>query len=101
LRGDSPNLEQDFQRYGELLTSKQVDLCFLGCGENGHIAFNDPHAADFHDPLVVKQVTLDKKCGIQQVGEEHFPVLESVPCEAIALDLPDLDERLVSDLLRT
>jgi glucosamine-6-phosphate deaminase len=90
LRGDSPNLEEDCQRYGALLTSKTIDLCFLGIGENGHIAFNDPHSADFDDPLVVKRVTLDKRCRTQQVGEGHFPNLEAVPEEAITLTCPTL-----------
>ena len=74
LRGDSPDLEEHFRRYGELLTSRTIDLCFLGFGENGHIAFNDPHVADFNDPLVVKRVVLDQRCRAQQVGEGHFPV---------------------------
>jgi glucosamine-6-phosphate deaminase len=90
LRGDSPDLEQAFQQYGELLTAEPVDLCFLGFGENGHIAFNDPHVANFHDPLILKRVTLDSKCRSQQVGEGHFPNLQSVPLEAITLTCPTL-----------
>jgi glucosamine-6-phosphate deaminase len=54
------------------------------------MAFNDPHVADFHDPLVVKRVTLDRKCRLQQVGEGHFPNLEAVPKEAITLTCPTL-----------
>jgi glucosamine-6-phosphate deaminase len=73
-----------------LLTSGTIDLCFLGFGENGHIAFNDPHVADFDDPLVVKRVILDQKCRAQQVGEGHFPNLEAVPEEAITLTCPTL-----------
>ena len=90
LRGDAANLEEHFQRYGALLTSEMIDLCFLGFGENGHIAFNDPHVADFNDPSVVKRVSLDKKCRAQQVGEGHFPNLTAVPEEAITLTCPTL-----------
>jgi len=73
LRGDSPDLAEEMHRYDALLSSGTIDLCFLGIGENGHIAFNDPHVANFHDPLVVKRVALDNKCRLQQVGEGHFP----------------------------
>lgn len=90
LRGDSPDLEKDSQGYSDLLNSRAIDLCFLGIGENGHIAFNDPHSADFDDPFTVKRVTLDKKCRVQQVDEGHFPNLEAVPEEAVTLTCPAL-----------
>jgi glucosamine-6-phosphate deaminase len=90
LHGDSSNLADEAGRYGTLLTSLPIDLCFLGFGENGHIAFNDPHVADFHDPLKIKRVTLDKRCREQQVGEGHFPNIEAVPKEAITLTCPTL-----------
>ena len=90
VRGNSSELEAETRRYGALLTSGTIDLCFLGIGENGHIAFNDPHTADFGDPLPVKRVTLDTKCRLQQVGEGHFPSLEAVPKEAITLTCPML-----------
>lgn len=90
LNGDVPNLEEECRRYGDLLRSEPIDVCFLGFGENGHIAFNDPHSADFNDPLVVKRVTLDEKCRLQQVGEGHFPNLETVPQEALTVTCPFL-----------
>jgi glucosamine-6-phosphate deaminase len=90
LRGDSPDPEEDLQHYGASLTAEPIDLCILGFGENGHIAFNDPHTANFNDPLVVKRVSLDKRCREQQVGEGHFPSLEAVPEEAITLTCPTL-----------
>jgi glucosamine-6-phosphate deaminase len=83
-------LDEEADHYGKSLTSVPIDLCFLGFGENGHIAFNDPHVADFHDPLIIKRVTLDKKCREQQVGEGHFPDIEAVPQEAITLTCPTL-----------
>jgi glucosamine-6-phosphate deaminase len=90
LRGDSPDPKEHFQEYGALLTSGPIDLCFLGFGENGHIAFNDPHVADFKDPLIIKRVVLDQRCRAQQVGEGHFPNVEAVPEEAITLTCPTL-----------
>ena len=90
LRGDSLDLGSEVRRYGALLDSDGIDLCFLGFGENGHIAFNDPHCADFNDPLILKRVTLDNKCRLQQVGEGHFPNLKAVPEEAITLTCPTL-----------
>jgi len=90
LAGDAPNVDRECQRYAELLRSAPIDLCFLGFGENGHIAFNDPHVADFDDPLAVKLVDLDERCRRQQWGEGHFPTLEAVPREAITLTCPVL-----------
>lgn len=88
LNGDAADIEQECLRYGELLRSAPIDLCFLGFGENGHIAFNDPVNADFHDPLTVKRVRLDSECRMQQVGEGHFPSLDAVPAEALTVTCP-------------
>jgi len=90
LDSDAIDLEGECRRYEKLLCSGPIDICFLGFGENGHIAFNDPPNADFHDPLVVKRVCLDEKCRIQQVGEGHFPSLESIPREALTITCPFL-----------
>ena len=76
--------------YAELLAAAPVDVCFIGFGENGHIAFNDPHAADFNDPVLVKRVALDERCRRQQVGEGHFASLSDVPPEAVTLTCPAL-----------
>ncbi len=90
LKGDAPNLDAECLRYSALLHAAPVHLAFVGFGENGHIAFNDPHAADFADPLTVKRVTLDAPCRWQQVGEGHFPDLASVPTEALTVTCPGL-----------
>ncbi len=90
LNGYASDLTEECRRYGELLQAEPVDICFLGIGENGHIAFNDPHAADFRDPLAVKRVDLDERCRRQQVGEGHFPDLNAVPREALTLSCPTL-----------
>ena len=69
LEWDAPEPIQECERYTRLLREKPIDLCCLGVGENGHIAFNDPPVADFADPLAVKIVQLDRACAQQQVGE--------------------------------
>ena len=61
MAGDARDLTEECRRYGDLLVANPVDITFLGFGENGHIAFNDPHVADFNDPLIVKRVRLDDR----------------------------------------
>ena len=78
------------ERYAALLRAHPLDLCCLGIGENGHLAFNDPPVADFDDPLDVKIVRLDDACKAQQVGEGHFPDPASVPPTAITVTIPAL-----------
>lgn len=90
LNADATDLEKECHHYGELLSAAPIDLCFLGFGENGHIAFNDPHDADFKDPLVVKRVRLDEKCRRQQVGEGSFESIDAVPQEALSITCPIL-----------
>ena len=77
-------------RYARDLTAAPIDLCFIGFGENGHIAFNDPHVADFNDPKPIKRVEMDEKCRMQQVGEGHFKSLADAPKEAVTLTCPTL-----------
>lgn len=81
---------QECVRYAALLADHPLDLCALGIGENGHLAFNDPGVADFSDPLDVKVVALDEACRRQQVSEGHFPDLASVPALALTVTVPAL-----------
>jgi glucosamine-6-phosphate deaminase len=90
VQGDTPDWEAECQRYTALLKAHPVDLCCLGIGENGHIAFDDPPYADFDDPAWVKVVRLDDKSRKQQVGEGHFPSLNDVPTHALTLTIPAL-----------
>jgi glucosamine-6-phosphate deaminase len=71
---------------GEALSSAPVDLAFVGVGENGHLAFNDP-PADFQseDPYLV--VNLDEPCRRQQVGEGWFANISEVPRQAISMSV--------------
>ena len=78
------------ERYAALLRGHPLDLCCLGIGENGHLAFNDPPVADFSDPRDVKVVDLDPACRAQQVHEGHFPGIDAVPAQAITVTIPAL-----------
>jgi glucosamine-6-phosphate deaminase len=82
--------EAECSRYAALIAEHPIDLCCLGIGENGHLAFNDPPVADFSDPLDVKVVALDDACRRQQVGEGHFPSMADVPQHAITVTIPAL-----------
>lgn len=70
----------------EAISASLVDVAFVGIGENGHLAFNDP-PADFatEEPYIV--VSLDEACRRQQVGEGWFPEIESVPKRAISMSV--------------
>jgi len=85
-----PNQASGCDDYAALLRAHPLDLCVMGIGENGHLAFNDPPVADFEDLMDVKVVTLDDACRRQQVGEGHFPSVESVPAQALTVTIPAL-----------
>lgn len=76
--------------YSDLLSEKPIDICCLGIGENGHIAFNDPPVADFNDSKMIKKVALDKFSRQQQVNDGCFKKIEDVPTHALSLTIPTL-----------
>ena len=82
--------EKECERYAALLKKHPADIIFMGIGENGHIAFNDPPVADFNDKKVVKVVELDERCRQQQVNDGCFATLDEVPKYAITLTVPTL-----------
>jgi glucosamine-6-phosphate deaminase len=86
LDGDTTDPVEVIDRVGRALTSEPVDIAFLGIGENGHIAFNDP-PADFatEEPYII--VNLDETCRRQQVGEAWFGDLSEVPTQAISMSV--------------
>jgi glucosamine-6-phosphate deaminase len=90
ISGDAEDVAGECRRYASALSQDAIDISFLGIGENGHIGFNDPHAADFLDSETVKVVTLDEKCRLQQVGEGHWPNFPSVPIMGITVTCPAL-----------
>jgi len=80
--------EAECERYAKLLTEKPLDLFVIGIGENGHIAFNDPHVADFNDPKVMKVIDLDEKCRIQQQNDFKFDNIDDVPTHGLTVTIP-------------
>lgn len=90
INGLAEDIQAECERYTSLLKKARIDIVCLGIGENGHIAFNDPHVANFNDPAWVKVVDLDEKCRQQQVNDGCFPALNKVPELAITLTIPAL-----------
>jgi glucosamine-6-phosphate deaminase len=90
LRGDAPDPAAECARYAALLRERPIDLCCLGIGDNGHLAFNDPGVADFNDPHWVKVVPLDETNRRQQFGYGWFKKMDEVPREGITLTIPAL-----------
>lgn len=90
LNGNAADAEQEAARYEQLLRDNGLDVCLLGVGENGHIAFNDPPVADFNDPQYVKVVTLEKRCREQQVNDGCFDSIDQVPTQALSVTIPGL-----------
>jgi glucosamine-6-phosphate deaminase len=90
IRGEADLPLDECARYEDLLRAQPIDLCCLGVGENGHLAFNDPPVARFEEKHAIKLVKLDDACKTQQVKEGHFPSLEAVPPYAYTLTIPAL-----------
>ncbi len=83
LDGDG-NVPEIVRKVSAELTAAPIDIAFVGIGENGHLAFNDP-PADFQteEPYII--VDLDEPCRLQQVGEGWFASLSEVPTRAISM----------------
>lgn len=90
LEGDAPQPLAECTRYSKLLQQQAIDLCMLGIGDNGHIAFNEPTVADFNDLNIVKIVRLETTTRQQQVNSGYFSDLESVPNYAYTLTIPTI-----------
>lgn len=74
-------------RYGALLNAGRLDLALVGIGENGHVAFNEPHVADFADPESVKTVEIDEITRRQQVRDGAFSEVALVPPLAMTVTM--------------
>ncbi|MBN1587940.1 MAG: glucosamine-6-phosphate deaminase [Pirellulales bacterium] len=79
--------EVECGRLGELIKPCPIDVAFIGIGENGHLAFNDP-PADFETERPYFVVELDEACRRQQAGEGWFAILDEVPRKAITMSIP-------------
>ena len=90
LRNAGNTPEEICKNYSRWLNQYPVDIVCLGIGENGHIAFNDPPVADFHDDVLVKVVELDQVCRNQQVNDGCFATIDDVPTHAVTLTIPAL-----------
>ena len=76
-------------RVGQLIGETKIDVAFVGIGENGHLAFNDP-PADFETEAPYIVVDLDEACRKQQLGEGWFPDFNSVPEKAISMSVQQI-----------
>lgn len=86
INGENPDPYEECQRVGREITQREIDVAFVGVGENGHLAFNDPPADfDTTEPYLV--VGLDQKCRKQQVNEGWFKTLDEVPTRAISMSV--------------
>lgn len=85
VNGDG-DVKSDIARLGELIADAPIDVAFVGIGENGHLAFNDP-PADFDTDEAYLVVNLDEGCRRQQMGEGWFATLEDVPQQAISMSI--------------
>jgi glucosamine-6-phosphate deaminase len=84
--GEAADAASECRRVGDLISSCTIDVAFVGIGENGHLAFNDPPADfDTEEPYIVVQ--LDEACRRQQLGEGWFSGLEQVPRKAISMSI--------------
>ncbi len=90
IDGSSPDIDRVCRSYAHRLRKAEPQLCLLGIGENGHLAFNEPEEADFNDPQDMRAVKLDMICRSQQVAEGWFDNTDQVPARALTVTIPAL-----------
>ena len=89
INGDAVDPQKECDRLNRILQNEIVDIAFVGVGENGHLAFNDPPANfEIEDPFIV--VNLTKSCRKQQVGEAWFNSIKDVPQKAISMSIKQI-----------
>ena len=87
IQGDASDTAAELRRLNELIKNEDIDAAFIGIGENGHLAFNDPPAdLETGSPYIV--VELDERCRQQQTGEGWFASVNEVPRRAISMSIP-------------
>ena len=86
IDGEIEDVDAECERLSGLLSGREIDVSFIGIGENAHIAFNDP-PADFETEQPYIVVNLDEACRRQQLGEGWFPTFEDVPERAISMSV--------------
>jgi len=89
IKGDAADPQKECDRLNQILKNEIVDIAFVGIGENGHLAFNDPPANfEIEDPFII--VNLDSQCRKQQVGEGWFESIKDVPQQAISMSIQQI-----------
>jgi glucosamine-6-phosphate deaminase len=86
IDGEAADAAAECRRLGDLIAGRMIDVAFIGIGENGHLAFNDP-PADFQTETPFLVVDLDEACRRQQFGEGWFPTMDAVPRRAISMSV--------------
>lgn len=89
IKGDTEDPESECERLNKIISTKEIDVSFIGIGENGHLAFNDP-PADFNTEKPYIIVELDEACRKQQLGEGWFNSLKEVPHKAISMSIKQI-----------
>ena len=89
IKGDAKSPELECERLDQIIKQTEIDVAFVGIGENGHLAFNDP-PADFNTMKPHLIVKLDGACRKQQLGEGWFKNLEEVPKQAISMSISQI-----------
>jgi len=89
IKGDAENPELECERLDKIIKQKKIDVAFVGIGENGHLAFNDP-PADFDTEKAYLVVELDDACRKQQLGEGWFKIFDEVPKRAISMSIKQI-----------
>jgi glucosamine-6-phosphate deaminase len=87
--GDAADLAAEIDRVSQRIAQVDIDVCFAGIGENGHLAFNDP-PADFATSAPYLVVDLDEACRRQQMGEGWFATIDDVPLRAVSMSVQQI-----------
>ena len=86
IEGDAVDRDREIKRLNADIDAHPINIAFIGVGENGHLAFNDP-PADFNATAPFLLVEPDEKSCLQQVREGWFKTVEDVPKYAISMSL--------------
>jgi glucosamine-6-phosphate deaminase len=89
IQGEAADPAAECRRMNDIISQDKIDVAFVGIGENGHLAFNDPPADfDTEQPFII--VELDRACRQQQFGEGWFASIEEVPATAISMSIQQI-----------
>ena len=84
VNGDTEDPAAFCAEMKKIMAEHPIDIAFIGVGENGHIAFNDP-PADFETERAYIVIDLELRCRQQQLGEGWFPTIDDVPKQAVSM----------------